>query len=111
LATLGFDPALIPSKQEGSIALRFAEVTQQLSSLPERLRQVLRTEGEHIVNLVGNLILTGVYHFTPNFPFARIFEKFSDEAAGRQAEETTRAAVAEVVAQLLQRVTRRTPGA
>jgi hypothetical protein len=28
LATLGLDPALIPSKQEGSIALRFAEVTQ-----------------------------------------------------------------------------------
>jgi hypothetical protein len=57
LVMLGLDPPPIPFKSEGSIALWFMEVTGRINSLLERLRQVLRTEGEHIVNLVGNLIL------------------------------------------------------
>jgi hypothetical protein len=69
LEMLGLDPPPIPSESEGNIALWFAEVTGRIHSLPERLRQVLRTEGEYIVNLVGNLILTRVHCFTPNFPF------------------------------------------
>jgi hypothetical protein len=71
---------------------------------------VLRAEVEDIVNLVGNLILTRVHLFVPNFPFTQIFERFNDDAAGRAAEETAQAAVAGVVAQLLLRVTRRAPG-
>jgi hypothetical protein len=69
LVTLGLKPPPIPSKPEGSIDLWFREVIGQISSLPEMLVQVLRTEGEHIVNLVGNLILTCVHRLTPNFPF------------------------------------------
>jgi hypothetical protein len=65
-------------------------------------------EGERVVNLVGNLILTRVHRFAPNFPFARIFERLRDDAAGRAAEET---ALARVVAQLLQRVNRHVPRA
>jgi hypothetical protein len=110
LVTMGLEPPPIPSELEGSIALWFVEVTRQIYSLPERLGQVLRTEGEHIVNLVGNLILTHVHCFAPNFTFTRIFERFSDDAAGRAAEETAQAAVVGVVAQLQQRVTRRAPG-
>jgi hypothetical protein len=72
---------------------------------------VLRTEGEHIVNLVGNLILTRVHRFAPNYPFTRIFERFCDDAARRAAEEIAQAAVVGVVAQLWQRVTRHAPGA
>jgi hypothetical protein len=53
LETLGLEPPLIPSESEGNIALYFAEVTGQIDSLPERLRQVMRTEGEYMVNLVG----------------------------------------------------------
>jgi hypothetical protein len=111
LVTLGLEPPPIPSEQEGSIALWFAEVTRRISSLPERLGQVLRTEGEQIVNLVGNLILTLMHHFTPNFLFTWIFERFGDDAAGRAAEETSQAVVAGVVAQLRQRVSRRAPEA
>jgi hypothetical protein len=106
-----YQPPPIPFKPEGSIALWFAEVIGRIGSLPERLRQVLRMEGEHVVNLVGNLILTRVHRFSPNFPFARIFERFGNDANGRAAEETARAAVAGVVAQLLQRVSRRAPRA
>jgi hypothetical protein len=95
---LGLEPPLIPSEPEVSIALWFPEVTEHISSLPGRLGQVLRMEGEHIVNLVGNLILTRVHRFSPNFPFTRIFERFSDDAAARATEETTQAAVAGVVA-------------
>jgi hypothetical protein len=69
LVTLGLKPPPIPSEPEGGIDLWFREVTGWISSLPEMLVQVLRTEGEHIVNLVGNLILTRVHRFTPNFPF------------------------------------------
>jgi hypothetical protein len=111
LVTLGLKPPPIPSKPEGSIDLWFVEVTGQISSLPERLGQVLRTEGEHIVNLVGNLILTRVHRFTPNFPFTQILETFGDDAVGRAAEETAQATMVGVVAQLQQRVTRRAPGA
>jgi hypothetical protein len=111
LETLGLELPPIPSESEGNIALWFAEVTGRIDSLPERLRQVLRMEGEYIVNLVGNLILTSVHRFTPNFPFTRIFERFSDDMAGRATEETAQAAVAGVVTQLLLRVTHRTTGA
>jgi hypothetical protein len=38
--------------------------------------------------LVGNLLLMRVHGFTPNFPFARIFERFSDNAVRRAVEET-----------------------
>jgi hypothetical protein len=72
LAALGLEPPLIPSEPEGSIALWFAEVTGRIGSLSERLRQVLQTEGEHVVNLVGNLILMRVHRFAPNFPFTRM---------------------------------------
>jgi hypothetical protein len=111
LATLGLKPPLILSEPDGSTALWFADVIRRIGSLPERLRQVLRTEGDRIVNLVGNLILTRVHRFAPNFPFARIFERFGDDAAGRAAEETAQAAVAKVVSQLLQGVNRCMPGA
>jgi hypothetical protein len=83
------------------------EVIGWIGSLPERLGKVLRTEGEHIVNLVGNLIFTRVHCFAPNFLFTRIFERFSADAAGRSAEEGAQTAVAGVVAQLQRRVTRR----
>jgi hypothetical protein len=66
--TLGLELPLIPSESEVSIALWFPEVTGQISSLPGRLGQVLRMEGEHIVNLVGNLILTRVHRFAPQLP-------------------------------------------
>jgi hypothetical protein len=66
LATLGLEPPLIPSKLEGSIALWFAKVTKWIGSLPERLRQVLWIEGEHVVNLVGNLILMRMHRFAPD---------------------------------------------
>jgi hypothetical protein len=69
LVMLGLEPLPIPSEPEGSVALCFWEIIGQISSLPERLRQVLWTEGEHVVNLVGNLILTRMHHFTPNFLF------------------------------------------
>jgi hypothetical protein len=72
---------------------------------------VLQTEGERVANLVGNLILTRVHRFAPNFPFARIFEIFEDDAVGRAAKDTAQAVVAEVVTQLLLRVNRRVPGA
>jgi hypothetical protein len=110
LVALSLEPTPTPTELEGNIALWFAEVTGQINSLPERLTRVLWMEGEHIFNLVGNLILMHVHCFTPNFPFTRIFERFSDDAAGRAAEETAQAAVARVVAQLLLRVTRRAPG-
>jgi hypothetical protein len=103
---LGLKLALILSKPDGSIALWFADVIGRIGSLPVRLRQVLQTEVERIVNLVGNLILTRVHRFAP---VTRIFERFGDNATGRAAEETARAAVAEVVAQLLQRVNRYMP--
>jgi hypothetical protein len=64
-------------------------------------------KGEHVVNLVGSLILTRVHRFALNFPCARIFERFGDNTDGRAAEETARAAVAGVVAQLLQWVSHR----
>jgi hypothetical protein len=67
-------------------------------------------KGERIVSLVGSLILMRVHRFAPNFSFARIFERFGDDATGRAAVETARATVAEVVAQLLQRVSRHMPG-
>jgi hypothetical protein len=111
LVELGLEPAPIPSKPEGSIALWFAEVTGWIGSLRERPRQVLRTEGEHVVNLVGSLILTRMHCFAPNFPFAQIFERFGDDTDRRAAEETSRAAVARVVALLLQWVFCRAPGA
>jgi hypothetical protein len=65
---------------------------------------VLRTEGEHVVNLVSNLILTRVHRFAPKFSSAWIFERFGDDGDGRAAEATAQAAVAGVVAPLLQRV-------
>jgi hypothetical protein len=74
------------------------EVTCRISSLPKTLWKVLRMEGEHIVNLVGNLILTRVHRFAPSFPFTQIFEIFGDDATGRAAEETTQAVMAGVVA-------------
>jgi hypothetical protein len=95
---LGLEPPPIPSEPEGSIALWFVEVTGWIGSLPKRLGQVLRMEGENIVNLVGNLILTCVHRFAPNFPFTRIFQRFGDDATGRAAEETAQAAVAGLVA-------------
>jgi hypothetical protein len=106
-ATLGLKPPPIPSGPDGGIALWFADVIGQIGSLPERLGQVLQTEGECIVNLVGNLILTRVHRFATNFPFTQIFERFGDDTAGRAGEETSRAVVAEVVAQVLQWVNRR----
>jgi hypothetical protein len=88
LAVLGLEPPPIPSEPEVGIALWFVDVIGRVGSLPERLRQVLQMEGECVVNLVGNLILTSVHRFAPNFPFAQIFERFRDDAAGRAAEET-----------------------
>jgi hypothetical protein len=70
---------------------------------------VLQTEGERIVNFVGNLILMRVHRFACNFPFDQIFKRFGDDAAKRAAEETDQAAVAGVVAQLLQCVNHRMP--
>jgi hypothetical protein len=67
-------------------------------------------EGERIINLVGNLILTLVNRFAPNFLFAQIFKRFGDVAAERAAEQTAQAMVAEVVAQLLQGVNHHVPG-
>jgi hypothetical protein len=99
---LGLVPLSIPSEPEGNIALWFVDVTKWIDSLPERLRQVLRTKGEYIVNLVGNLILTRMHCFAPNFLFTRIFKRFSDDVAGRAAEKTTQAVVARVVAHLRQ---------
>jgi hypothetical protein len=84
LAALGLEPPLIPSELDG----RFAEVIGWIGSLPKQLRQVLRTEGENVVNLVGKLILMCVHRFAPNFPFMRIFKRFGDDADGRVAKET-----------------------
>jgi hypothetical protein len=81
------------------------DIVERIGSLLVRLRQVLWTEGEHVVSLVGNLILTRVQCFAPNFPFAQIFERFGDDAAGRAAEETVQAVVAEVVASFCSRST------
>jgi hypothetical protein len=39
-----------------------------------------------------------MHHFTPNFLFTWIFERFGDDAAGRAAEETSQAIVAGVFA-------------
>jgi hypothetical protein len=111
LAMLGLEPPPIPSEPEGSVALWFLEITGWIGSLPLRLRQVLRMEGEHAINLVGNLILTRVHRFAPNFLFARIFERLGDDMARRVAEETAQAAVAVVVALLLLRVSRLVPRA
>jgi hypothetical protein len=58
LEALGLEPPQIPSKPEGHISLWFAYVVGRIGSLPKRLRQVMQIEGEHVVNLVGNLILT-----------------------------------------------------
>jgi hypothetical protein len=91
LAALGLELPLIPSEPDGSIALWFADVIEQIGSLPKRLRQMLRTEGEHVVNLVGCLILTRMHRFAPNFPFTQIFERFRDDAPGRAAKETNQA--------------------
>jgi hypothetical protein len=66
---LGLEPPLIPSESEGNISLWFAEVIGRTDSLLERLRQVLQKDGEYIVNLVGNLILTRVHRFAPKFMF------------------------------------------
>jgi hypothetical protein len=85
------------------------DVIEQIGSLLERLRQVLQTEGERVVNFVGNLILTRVHSFACNFPFDQIFERFRDDTAKRAAEETDQAAVAGVVSQLLQCVNHRMP--
>jgi hypothetical protein len=65
LATLGLEPPMIPSEQDGSIALWFADIIERIGSLPERLRQVLRTGKECIVYLVGNLILTHMHRIAP----------------------------------------------
>jgi hypothetical protein len=71
LETMGLELPPIPYESEGNNALWFAEVTGRIDSLLERPRQVLQTEGEYIVNLVGNLILTRVDHFSANFSFTR----------------------------------------
>jgi hypothetical protein len=81
LDTLGLEPPPVPSTIQGDIAFWYTNIVGKIGSLPERLRQVLRTKGECIVNLVGNIILTWVHH-----------------AARRSAGETSNAAVAEVVA-------------
>jgi hypothetical protein len=62
LVALGLDPPEIPSVIQGDIALWYVDVVGQISSIPERLKQVLQTEGKHIVNVVGNIILTWVHH-------------------------------------------------
>jgi hypothetical protein len=66
LETLGLEPPPIPSNSEGNIALWFVEVTGRIDSLPKRLMQVLQTEGEYTVNMVGNLILMHVHRFAPS---------------------------------------------
>jgi hypothetical protein len=71
---------------------------------------VLQTEGEDIINLFGNIILTRVHSFAPNFPLTQIFERSSDDMARRVAEETSQAVVAGVVSELLQGITRRVSG-
>jgi hypothetical protein len=109
LEALGLEPPLIPSVPEEDIALWFVDVVGRIGSLLERLRRVLQMQGDHIVNLVGNLILMWVHRFAPNFPFARIFEKFGNNAAGRSAKETARADVAGVVTKLMERVNRLVP--
>jgi hypothetical protein len=97
LETLGLEPPPIPYELEGNISLWFVEVIGRIDSL--------------LVNLVGNLIFTRVHHFAPDFPFTPIFERFSDDAAVRTAEETAQAVVAGVVAQLRLWITRRAPRA
>jgi hypothetical protein len=94
---LGLEPPPIPYELEGNISLWFAEVIRRIDSL--------------LVNLVGNLIFTHVHHFAPNFPFTPIFERFSDDAAMRTAEETAQVVVAGVVAQLRLWITCRAPRA
>jgi hypothetical protein len=61
--------------------------------------------------MVGYTILPWVHRFAPNFPFAPIFERFRNDVAERAAEEDSRAMVARVIALLLERVNRHTPGA
>jgi hypothetical protein len=111
LEVLDLEPPPIPSAGQGDIALWHVDVVGWIGSLPERLRQVFWTEGERIVNLVGNVILTRVHYFVPNFPFAQIFERFGSDSARWAAEEASKAAVAEVLAKLQERVSRHVPRA
>jgi hypothetical protein len=87
----------------------YSNVMGWIDSLPKRLRRTLQMEGEHIVEIVGNAILLLVYHFAPGFPFTRIFKRFGDDHAGRSAEETARAAKANVVAELQVQINRVPP--
>jgi hypothetical protein len=78
----------------------YSDIMGRINSLPEMLRQTLQTEGERIVNIVGNTNLIQVHRFAPSFQFVQIFDRFRSDPAEREAEEASRATVAEVVAKL-----------
>jgi hypothetical protein len=111
LEALGLKPPTISSAGQGDITLWYMDAIRHIGPLPENLKLVRRTEGERIINLVGNIILTWVHHFSPNFPFARISETLQSDSARRAAEETFRATIAEIVANLQEQVSRRVPRA
>jgi hypothetical protein len=64
------------------------------------LKQRLETKGERIVEIVGATILPRVHHLAPSSPLPCLFEGFGDSQEGKDAQDTTRTAVAHVVTDL-----------
>jgi hypothetical protein len=60
------------------------------------LKQRMKAEGEHIVEIVGVTILPHVHHIAPSFPFPLLFESFSESMDGKTAQDAARAAVAPI---------------
>jgi hypothetical protein len=73
------------------------------------LKQSLKVEGEHIIEIVGVTILPRVHHLTPSFLFPRLFESFGESNEGKAAQDATRTAVVPIVADLKRRVTHALP--
>jgi hypothetical protein len=69
------------------------------------LKQRLETEGEHIIEIIGTTILPRVHHLSPIFLFPCLFEGFGESKEGKDAQDTARAAIAHVVADLKRRMT------
>jgi hypothetical protein len=109
LAELRLLPSPIPAGPISEIALWYADALRHLGTLLGMLKQRLETEGEHIVKIVGTTILPRVQHLSPSFLFPCLFEGFSKSKEGKDTQDTARAAIARVVADLKRRMTRALP--
>jgi hypothetical protein len=69
-------------------------------TLPGILKRRLEAEGERIIEIIGVTILPSIHDLAPSFPFPHLFESFGESKEGKAAQDTARAAVAHIVADL-----------